>query len=305
MYQRCLSFDRAMVAQFGDPLRPLEPDCKVIQFAEPLSPTQLRLAGQLVVDRPDVELYVYGKASRDLDFLKYFDTARRLHLALFELENIDDLSHLRGGLESLTFGDTKRKFSLRFLETMPGLKKLFLVGHKTDLPSLQALAELEDLGLSGITLPDLSLLLPLVRLRKLALLLGGTTNLAELPRLSRLEDLFLMRITKLSDLDMLGDIASLKTLRLDWMRNVMSLPSLAGLTRLEDVTLDTMKGLTDLAPIAAAQALRRLVVTSMPQLTAENFHCFIGHPRLAELWAGTGRSRVNERIKQMLPLIAR
>jgi hypothetical protein len=205
----------------------------------------------------------------------------------------------------LTFGRTKRKFSLRFLETMPRLKKLFLVGHKTDLTSVRALVELEDLGLSGITLPDLSLLSPLVRLRKLALLLGGTTNLAELPRLSRLEDVFLMRITKLSDVAVLGDITSLKTLRLDWMRNVASLPSLAELKQLDDVTLDTMKGLADLSPLAAAPALRRLVVTAMPQLTAENFRCFVGHPRLEELWAGTGRSRVNEQIKQMFPRIVR
>src|SRR5258708_15579092 len=193
-----------------------------MQFWGPLSPTQLQEAGRLAGDRPDVGLYVYGKASRDLDFLKYFEGVRRLHLALYELEEIGGLSHLRNRLESLTFSDTKRKFSLRFLETMPQLKKLFLVGHKADLPSVQSLAELEDLGLSGITLPDLSLLSPLVTLRKLALLLGGTTNLAELARLSELEDLFLMRITKLSDLRVLGDVVNLKTLRLDCIRNVTS-----------------------------------------------------------------------------------
>jgi internalin A len=293
-----------MVEKFGDPLRPLEPDCRVVQFNQPLAPPQLRLAGRLVCDRPDVELYVYGRASRDLDFLKYFETARRLHLALYELEDIEGFSRLGGPLENLTFGGTKKKFSLRFLEAMPRLKKLFLVGHKTDLHCVQTLAELEELGLSSITLPGLSLLLPLKRLRKLALLLGGTTNLAELPHLSRLDDLFLMRISKLSDLGMLGDVASLKTLRLDWMRNVTELPSLARLARLDEVTLDTMKGLTDLSPVAAAPALRRLAITAMPQLTAENFSCFIGHPRLHELWAATGRSRVNERIKQMFPLIA-
>jgi hypothetical protein len=303
--RRLLNFDRAMVERFGDPLRPLEPDCQVVQFDQPLSPPQLQLAGRLVGDRPDVELYVYGRASRDLDFLKYFETARRLHLALYELEDIEGFSRLRGPLESLTFGGTKKKFSLRFLEAMPRLKKLFLVGHKTDLPCIQTLAALEELGLSGITLPDLSLLLPLKQLRKLALLLGGTANLAELPRLSRLDDLFLMRISKLSDLGMLGDAVGLKTLRLDWMRNVTVLPSLARLAQLDDVTLDTMKGLTDLSPVVAAPALRRLAITAMPQLTAENFSCFLGRPALQELWIGTGRSRVNEQVKHMFPLIAR
>jgi hypothetical protein len=305
LHRRFLSFGRAAVAQFGDPLRPLEPECKVVQFGEPLSPILLRQAGRLVAERPDVELYVYGRANPDLDFLKHFPTIRRLHLALYELEDTGGFSHVRDTLESLTFGDTKKKFSLRFLETMPRLEKLFLVGHKTDLACVQALGEMEDLGLSGITLPDLSLLLPLTRLRKLSLLLGGTTNLDKLPLLSRLADLFLMRITKLSDLGMLGDVVGLKTLRLDWMRNVTALPSFARLERLDDVTLDTMKGLTNLSSIAAAPALRRLAITAMPQLTAEDFRCFTGHPRLQELWAGTGRSRVNEAIKRMFPLIAR
>jgi len=120
-----------------------------------------------------------------------------------------------------------------------------------------------------------------------------------------LEDLFLMRITKLSDLGVLGDLARLTTLRLDWMRNVTSLPSLAGLARLDKVELDTMKGLTDLWPLAAAPALRCLSIGVMPQLTAESFRCFIGHPRLEELRVHTGRRSVNEQVKRMFPLIAR
>jgi internalin A len=294
-----------MIDRFGDPFRPLEPDCRVIQFDQPLAEPQLEQAGRLIAGRPDVELYVYGRASRDLSFLRYFKTVQRVHVALYELADIAGFSHLRGGLTELTFGETKKKFSLRFVETLPHLKKLFLVRHKTDLHCICGLTELEDLGLSGITLPDLSLLLPLVKLRKLALLLGGTTNLTGLAQLPELEDLFLMRITKLSDLGILADVVGLKTLRLDWMRNVTSLPGFNRLGRLDDVTLDTMKGLTDLSPLAAAPALRRLVVAGMPQLTADSFRCFIQHPRLRELWAGTGRSRVNAQIKQMLPLIAR
>src|SRR5262249_26261438 len=176
----------------------------------------------------------------------------------------------------LILGETRKKFPLSFIKTLPLLKKLFLVGHKKDLPCIRTLNELTSLGLSRITLPDLSVLLPLTGLRQLSILLGGTTNLDSLPRFLELEDVFLMRITKLFDLRVLSDLRSLKTLRLDWMRNVTSLPSFAGQPRLESVELDTMKGLTDLSPIAAAPELRRLSVTGMPQLKAESFRCFIG-----------------------------
>jgi internalin A len=305
MNRRFLSVDPNMVERFGDPFRPLEPECEVIQFENPLTPAQLQQAGSLIASRPDVQLYVYGRASRDLDFLRYFSTLRRLQVALYELQDVAGFSHVAGSLESLNFGQTKKTFSLRFLATMPRLSDLFLVHHKKDLDVLGSQTSLTSLGLSGITLPDLSLLLPMSALRELSIFLGGTTNLALLPELRSLESLSLMRISRLSDLAVLADLVGLRKLRLDWMRNVTSLPSLARLERLDDVTLDTMKGLTDLAPVAAAPALRRLTVSALPQLTAESFRCLLGHPRLKELWAYTGKSRVNEAVKQMFPGIAR
>ena len=95
---------------------------------------------------------------------------------------------------------------------------------------------------------------------KLAILLGGTTNASLLPRLSRagrpasscwIHQALRPRRAR-------RPARAWTTLRLDWMRNVTSLPSLAGLARLDNVTLDTMKGLADLSPlVTAAPALRR------------------------------------------------
>lgn len=303
--RRFLSLNSVIRDRFGDQFRPLEPECKVIQFDEPLTPEDLQRAGELLADRPDVELYVYGNASSDLSFLRYFPTVRRLHLALYKLEDIGGFAHVADCLEELTFGSTKKTFSLRFLATMSQLRRLFLVRHRKDLSVVSGLNNLVRLGLSGITLPDLSMLLPLTALRELSIFLGGTTNLALLPRLLALEELWLMRITKLSDLGMLDDLVGLTKLKLDWMRNVTSLPSLARLVRLEDVTLDQMKGLTDLSRVAAAPALRRLSVFDMPQLTADAFDCFQGHPRLEDLWVETGKRKVDEAVKLAFPRIAR
>jgi hypothetical protein len=305
VYRRFLTTDRKMVETFGDPFRPLEPECKVVQFNQPLDAGGLQKAGELIRGRPDVELYVYGPASGNLDFLRYFPGLRRLHLALYELEDVAGFSHLCGGLEDLTFSETRRTFSLRFLESLPHLTRLFLGKHTKDLPTIQALSRLDTLGLSGITLSDLALIEPLTRLRDLSILLGGTRNLQVLPRLPKLERLFLMRITKMSDLGVLADIEGLRSLRLDWMRNVTSLPSFSRLSGLENVELETMKGLTELSSVAAAPALRRLTVTAMPRLSAESFRCLIGHPRLAELRAYTGKQRVNDAVKQMFRGIAR
>ena len=245
-----------------------------------------------------------GAEWHDLSFLKYFRTLQRLHVALYKLRDIEGFDQVPW-LRELTFGETEKKFSLRFVDNWPQLRRLFLVKGKTDLHCLQRLTALQELGFSGFTLPDLSVLLPLTELRKLQLFLGGTRNLAALARLPSLEELWLMRITKLSDLGVLADLTGLKTLKLEWMRNVSDLPSLHRHTRLENVELEMMKGLTDLSAIAAAPALRRLVVADMPQLTADSFRCLIGHQRLEELWAATGKRKVNAQIKEMLPQVTR
>src|SRR5262249_37044106 len=156
-------------------------------------------AGELIRDRPDVELYVYGNAAKNLDFLAHFKELRRLHLALWDLENIAGFENVASSLEALTFGSTKKEFSLRFLESHGQLKSLFLVGHKKEISVIGTLTELDRVGLSGITLPGLSLLLPLQKLRAFSLFLGGTTALDVLAELPALEELFLMRITKLSN----------------------------------------------------------------------------------------------------------
>jgi len=303
--RRFLFTDPANVKAFGDPFRPLEADCAVVQFEQPLSPDQLRRAGELLAGRAEVELYVHGRASRDLDFLEWFPGLRRLHLSLWELEDIGGIDAVAAGLETFTFAPTRRRFSLRFLEAAPALEQLFLAGHDKDISVISSLSRIASLGLSRITLPDLALLIPLRRLKSLKVLLGGTRNLRSLADLEALEDLFLMRITGLSDLGVLAELAGLATLRLDWMRNVTSLPSFARLARLEWVNLDTMKGLTDLAPIASAPALRRLWVSNMSQLTAESFAPFVGHPTLSELSARTGKAKVNAAVRAMFPGVAR
>ena len=287
-----------------DPFRPLEPECAVLQFSQPLSAGELGKAGELLHGRSDVQLYVYGRASQDLDFLEHFAGLKRLQVALYELEDVGGLVHVAETLEEFTFGQAKRTFSLRFLENLRRLRALFLTGHKKDLAAIAAAPAITRLGLSMITLPGLSPILPLANLTDLSLLLGGTRDLGLLPRFGMLEKLMLMRITKMSDLGVLAHLHGLKALHLDWMRNVTRLPSLAPLASLRRVRLDTMKGLTDLSAVAAAPALEELSITNMPQLSADAFACLAGHKRLKKLWAYTGRTKVNQQVKAMFAGIA-
>ena len=84
---------------------PLEPECKVVQFDQPLSAAELEKAAAIMRGRPDVELYVYGNASRDLDFLRYFGEVRRLNLHLYELEDISGF-YTCGAISKILISET-------------------------------------------------------------------------------------------------------------------------------------------------------------------------------------------------------
>lgn len=292
---------------------PLGPECDQVSIGgvPPLSSAELEQVASLMAGRPEITLRVHTRASDDLEFLEHFPGLRRLSIDLWELEDITGFSHLHGSLELLHFGKTKKRFSVRFLETMPALRTLSLAGHSKDFAAVGNLSQLTNIELRGITLPDLSVLVPLTGLTVFSLMIGGTTNLTHLAELPRLEILNLMRVTKLADLSILAKLVSLRILNLDWMQNVTSLPSLASLTHLEDVTLETMKGLTGISAVAAAPALRRLTIAGMPQLDAEAFRCLVGHPHLAELTLYPSLGGVNLKkpvlaaVKQMLPGIVR
>jgi hypothetical protein len=294
----------ALIAEQGDPFRPLEPEIRIVQFGRALTEEQLARAGALTSDRPDVWLRIHLPKSRDLAFLRHFSGLKLLDLEIYDLESLDGLDSLRTSLTAFHFGKTRKVFALRFLQDFPHLRNLFLGGHRKEIDVLGRLVDLTELSLRGITLPDLALILPLTHLRGLSMHLGGTSDLRLLPRFSALEELNLLRITGLCDLSMLTELTGLKTLTLDWLRNVTSLPSLAPLKQLETVSMETMKGLTHLGAIAAAPALRQLEIITMPQLAAADFACLIGHPSLRVLMAYPGGKRVNDEIKRMFSGIA-
>lgn len=303
--RRFLDAGPALIAKHGDPFRPLEPECRIVQFGRPLTEDQLRRAGEIMADRADVWLRIHLPRSPDLTFLKFFPGLRKLDLAIYDLEGLDGLSAVRGTLEAFHFDKTSKVFPLGFLATLPRLSDLALVSHKKEVDVLGRLTGLTDLALRGITLPDLSPLLPLSRLRALSIAFAGTRDLRLLPRFTELAALYLLRITQLSDLWVLAELAALKSLTLDWMRNVAALPSLAPLRHLETVEMEAMKGLTSLESVAAAPGLRRLQVVNMPQLKAVDFACFIGHPNLEVLMAFPGGKKTHDEIKRMFPGVAR
>jgi hypothetical protein len=275
----------------SEQLRPLDPKCLTVQFDEPLTESEHKKVAKFLRAYPRVQLRAYGHHSTkpNLDFLPYYSDLRHLAIELFELKDLSGLQHAPAELKSLTLGQTRSKsHSLSFLQRFPSLRSLYLEGHSKSIDVVGSLSKLEVLTLRSITLPDLSILLPLNKLHSLGIKLGGTTNLSLLPKIGKLRYLELWMVRGLSDLSCVADIRTLQYLFLQALKQVKKLPSLSRLRLLRRVHLETMKGLEDLQAVADAPALQELLAIDMGQLEPEAFQPFVKHRTLRRATVGNG-----------------
>ena len=277
----------------------------IVQFAyQPLADDEYRRLAAWLEDYPEMTLRVYSSAAiRDLEFLRFFPSLQSFAAdTLVNLASLDGLRHLPESLRGLGLGATKRQLDLRILERFPGLKWLFLEKQHRGIEVLSRFTSLDDLTFRSITLPDLSLLVPLESLRSLDIKLGGTNDLALLPDVGRLRYLELWRIRGFSDASMLGRLPHLRHLFLQTLPQVTHLPDFGEARSLRRIELETMKGIRDLGPIATAPVLEELLLDDMPQLEPEDLRPLVGHRSLRAVTANLGGRRKNAEAGALLGL---
>lgn len=288
----------------GDQLRPLDPGCRLLQIGEPMTRRELERIAAFAGGYPDVELRVYGQRTvEDLEFLELFPTLLRFTIEVFELESLEGLRHLRPDLRHLGLGRTRsRAHSLGVLERFTGLRSLWIEGHGKDFEAVGAADSLERLSLRSVTLPDLTTLTRLRRLKAFELKLGGTRDLGALPGMGSIEYLEIWLVRGLADLTPIAGLEHLRYLFLQALKGVETLPSLASLTDLRRVHLEAMKGLEDLRAVADAPCLEQLLLVDMRHLEPDALRPFVGHPHLRAATLGLGSDRKNDAARELLGL---
>jgi len=280
---------------------PLEPDESKVRVTDPLdSESYVRIA-KLIAARADVQLWIDNRAT-DLEMLSFFPGLRRLGVTSLRLASWEGLRHVAGSLSELHMGDTLRPVSIAPMAQLRSLTALGLHGPVRDVEAIGGLRGVEDLQLRSVTMPDLTLLLPMSGLRSLLIGLGGTADLSLLPRLAALEELELWRIRGMRDVSVLGSLPRLRRLTLQSMSAVTHLASFRDAHGLRRLALDTMKGITDLRPVAEAPALEELLLVSMTHLGPESLRPLVGHPTLRRGVWGFGSTRKNVAAYDLLPL---
>lgn len=280
---------------------------EVVQFASALTDADYELVGNWFRSQPNKTLRAYGSydgSITDLEFLRYFPTVRSFQAdALYHsLSNIDGLSYLPEDAQFIGIGQTRKRLSLGLLERFGSLEQLYLEGQTKDIDVVSRLTNLQSVTLRSITLPDLSLLVSLPRLRALDLKLGGTKNLSLLRELPSIDYLELWMVKGLSDLSPVAELANLEFLFLQSMRQVEVLPDMSRMISLERLWIETMKGLTDLSPIRTAPKLRQLAVVDMAHLQPKSFEPLVGHPTLESLRFGLGSRTKDDTVEALVNL---
>ena len=303
------TFERRVVSSplTDDMLKPSPTGRGLVQFDRLPSEPDLRRLAEWFTQYPEMTLRAYGSydgSITDLEWLRFFPTLRRFDVdAVWDhLVSLDGLRHLPEDTDELMIGWTKRRLDLGVLDRFRGLTSLYLEGQTKGIEVISRLTALEELTLRSITLPDLSLLLPLRRLLSLDIKLGGTRDLGLLPRVGELRSLELWLIKGLSDISAVGELPHLRYLFLQALRQVERIPDLRRCLELRRIHLETMKGIRDLRPLATAPALAELVLYDMRQLDPEDLRPLIGLPKLTAVTYGLGSMRKRDAARRLLGL---
>ena len=286
-------------------LRPLDPECRGVQFSAPLTESDFVKLARFLETYPRVSLRILGhhtESAPDLAFLRHFPFLKHFEADVFEIESWDGLQFLPDSLETLSLGATRRRFSLQPIARFTQLAELSLDGHSKDADVLAGFTRLVYLRLRSVTLGGLAPLRGLRELRSLELKLGGTHDLALLPELTSLRYLELWRVQGVRDLSPVAELSQLRYLFLQDLAEVRSLPSFATLRELRRCEVENLKGLTDLTPIAAAPNLEELVISGMRHIAVDSLACFRGHPTLRAAGIGLGSLRRDRQAADLLGL---
>lgn len=283
-------------------LRPLDTRCRVVQFCDPLTDLEMDRLAAFMSGYPHVPLRVYGHNTVDnLDFLKKFPFLQGLQVDAWHLRDFSGIRNVGPQLEYLGLGATKSKsISMSLLRQFPGLKDLYLEGHRKDIEIVSELPRLEILSLRSITVDGLDFLKPVKSLRWLDLKLGGTRNLDALSGMTQLEYLELWFIRGLCDLTPVSSLENLQVLHLETLKNVSVPPEMGRLRNLQRLHLQNLANLTTISQAMLAPALRELLLIDLPLIRQDELIALKDHPTLEKILVATGGLKKNTQIRRVL-----
>lgn len=304
-----------------------DPKVRVLQTASAVGPKTWDLLNEtLCLERPDIELRVYGSYSAvcDLSFVTRLSNARRfsadcldeaigvenlarmesleeLSVGIYDLQSFDFLASVPAGIRKLWLFATKsKKPRLNHLGRFRSLKLLFLEGQQRDIEILSELETLEDVTLRSISTENLEYVSKLPHLWSLDIKLGGIKDFSSLAGKESIKYLELWMIRGLADIGFVSSLTGLQFLFLQDLRNVTRLPDLSKLTSLRRLSLANMKGLKDVGALFSAPALEEFSHVFARNILPEKYADLLKMTKLRSVHVGFGSRRKNDAFAEQV-----
>ena len=301
-------------------------NCKFLQFAEPLSDTEIKLLETVVFSkRSDITLRVFGfyGHSCDLTFLQQipsaknisldclqnatgvevltkFSTLSKLIVGIYNLDNFNFLKDVSSNITELSITKTSsKKPSIDVIKRFSGLRYLYLEGQDKGIEVIQELKSLEKIVLRSVTTNDLNYLEGLEKLWSVDIKLGGIKRLDALSKLQNLKYLELWQIRGLSNLSFISGIHSLQNLFIQSLKQIASIPPLNNLKNLRRICLENLKGLTDLTALEYCDSLQDFIYVLAENQQPEDLLPILRNPNVKNVFCRFGSNKKNEHFDRL------
>ena len=193
--------------------------------------------------------------------------------------------------------------NLSFLQDFGHLKFLKLNGVKAGFATVGRLSELEELSLMYLKQFKCATLGELPQLKELGLSYVSITSWEGIEKLADLERLTLYQVSGMPDLAFVARLTRLESLHVQDCKELTSVPDLSGMQHLTHLWLSELPNLENIAGVFHAPALKKLVVSSMAKLSAEQLQPAVDHPTLESVQPsldGTADAPKNRRVAEIL-----
>ncbi|GAB1856428.1 hypothetical protein MHTCC0001_12630 [Flavobacteriaceae bacterium MHTCC 0001] len=216
-----------------------------------------------------------------LQVLSNLKNIRKLKLSGFKNSNLQQIENL-DKLEQIIIVSNK-SLDISFLEKMPNLKHLSLIGKYNDLKILSDCKNLEKLYLQQTTIDNLNFLLPLKKLSHIMIDYSRVNCEFKPLEQSNIYDLTITSITNLRDVSFLKKMKNLKKVRIDASK-VEFLPDFLELEKLEYLELNYMKVWKNPEVLKTIKSLKVLKLKEInTKLKAEQFYFLSTMDTLVEI----------------------
>ncbi len=237
------------------------------------------------------DMFSFERGITDLSFLTNLKNLYSVFISGVDGDlDYEQLRYVPNTIQELRI-DYHKKLSLKFINNLTNIKKLYLDSCKKDFEKIETIENLEHITVRSLGFKNLEPVLKVApNIESLDLKLGGIKDLSLLPSLKNLKYLELWSVRGLEDISPISQCYNLQNIFLQSLTRTSQIPDLSKLDKLRRLTLWDLPAIKDIEPIYSALSLEDLTIRAL-KLEPEDFIPLQNLPNLKALTFALGKRK--------------